>query len=52
MQTANLDIWLDTLPPKSIHTFSSVWSKTTLNICGVGGAGTVPQSEKREHFFS
>ena len=28
-----------TLPPNSLHTFSSVWSKTTLNTDGVGGAG-------------
>ena len=33
-----------TLPPKSLHTFSSVWSKITLNTGGVGGAGADPQT--------
>ena len=33
-----------TLPPKSLHTFSSVWRKTTLNTGSVGGAGVDPQT--------
>ena len=28
-----------TMPPKNLHTFISVWSKTTLNTCGVGHYG-------------
>ena len=32
-------MYLCTQPPKIYHTPSSVWSKTTLNTGGVGGAG-------------
>ena len=39
-----------TQPPKSLHTFSSAWSKTTVNTGGVGGEGQTFTLEKQGHF--
>ena len=40
------------LCPKSLHTFRSVWTKTTLNPGGVGRAGANPQTCKKGTFIS
>ena len=50
-QTKYLGYTLHTLPPKTLHTFSSLWSKTTLNTGRVGGAETDPQTWKMETSF-
>ena len=42
---------IHTLSPKSLQTFRSVWSKTTLNPGGVGRAGANPQTCKKGTFF-
>ena len=39
----------DTLSPKTVHTLSSVWIKTTLITDGMGGAGVDPQTCKTGH---